>query len=453
MRFGPSASLDALGDAGARVDRDAGVARLPRELVERALESCPREVLLAGATEADDVLLDGSAVHFLPSGTPTDVLDADSGLVRGGTAEDVRQAIIVVDAMAAVDVLWAPVGATDVPDDEMAFTELLAAVEWSPKHFQHEVTAPWHVPAITAICEELSGSLEAYRARPRLSFVCCTRSPLAVGHPMVDLNVAMARLGGPIVVYPMPIAGATAPITVAGAVVMNVAEFLACAAAIQLQAPGAPLIMGAGTSLLDMKSGTFSFGAVETALMCAACVEVGHELGVPALAPGLATDALYGGVQAGYEKALKGLAVAQSGSDLITGGVGLLHGAGLFSLPQVVIDGEIAAMILRLLDGAEVTADAVMNEVTARVGFDGHFLGQKETSRRLRAGEVFLPEIATRVSVEAWANEGCDELSKARARAGEIVAAADARGPVLATATSEALRAIAAEAVAAVRAG
>ena len=453
MRFGPSVSLEALGEAGARVDREAGVARLPRELVERALAGCPREVLLAGATEADDVLLDGTAVHFMPSGTPTDVLDADTGRVRGATVEDLRQAIIVVDAMPAVDVLWAPVCGTDVPNEEMWSVELTAAVEWSPKHFQHEVTAPWHVDAVTAVCRELSGSLEAFRARPRLSFICCTRSPLGVGHPMLDLNVAVARLGGPVVVYPMPIAGATAPVTVAGAAVMNVAEFLGCAAAIQIQAPGAPLIMGAGTSLLDMKTGTFSFGAVETALMCATCVEVGHELGVPVLAPGLATDALYGGVQAGYEKGLKGLAVAQSGSDLITGGVGLLHGAGLFSLPQVVIDGEIAAMILRLLNGAEITADAVMNAATARVGFDGHFLGQKETTRRLRAGEVFQPEIATRESVASWEAGGRDELTRARERARSIVAAADARGPVLPEKTMEALRAITAEAAAVARAG
>jgi trimethylamine--corrinoid protein Co-methyltransferase len=451
MRFGPSASLEALGEAGARVDRAAGVARLSRELVERALATCPREVLLAGATEADDVLLDGSTVHFLPSGTPTDVLDAETGRVRSGTTEDVRQAIVVVDAMPAVDVLWAPVSPCDVPDDEMWFVELAAALEWSPKHFQHEVTASWHVDALTAVCRELSGSLDAFHARPRLSLICCTRSPLGVGHPMLDLNVAMAGLGVPIVVYPMPIAGATAPITVAGAAVMNVAEFLACAAAIELQAPGAPLIMGAGTSLLDMRAGTFSFGAVETAMMCATCVEVGHELGVPVLAPGLATDALYGGVQAGYEKALKGLAVAQSGSDLITGGVGLLHGAGLFSLPQVVIDGEIAAMILRLLAGAEVTAGAVMNAATAQVGFDGHFLGQKETTRRLRAGEVFQPDISTRESVESWEKEGRDELTRARERAREIVAAADARGPVLPEKTSEALRAIVADAVTAAR--
>ena len=143
MRFGRSAALESLGAAGARVDREAGVARLPRELVERALGSCPREVLLAGATEADDVLLDGSAVHFVPSGTPTKILDEETGRVRSGTVEDVRRAVIVADAMPAVDVMWAPVGAADLPKDEMAWHEFVTAVEWSPKHFQHEVTAAW----------------------------------------------------------------------------------------------------------------------------------------------------------------------------------------------------------------------------------------------------------------------------------------------------------------------
>jgi trimethylamine:corrinoid methyltransferase-like protein len=130
----------------------------------------------------------------------------------------------------------------------------------------------------------------------------------------------------------------------------------------------------------------------------------------------------------------------------------MLHGAGLFSLPQVVIDGEIVEMIQRLLRGAEVTEDAVMNAVTERVGFDGDFLRQKETSRRLRAGDVYQPRIATRVSIEAWERAGRDEFDRARERARDIVAAAEERGPVLPAATSEALRAVAAEALAAGRA-
>ena len=453
MHFGACESLDRLAEAGARVDREAGVARIPRELVERALATCPHDVLLAGATAEQDLLLDGSAVHFLPSGTPTKILDDETGLVRSGTTQDMRRAIIVTDEMPVVDVMWAAVGAADVSEDEMQPTELLTMLEWSDKHVQHEVTKPWHIESTLAIMSELCGGLDAYRTRPRVSFVCCTHSPLGVGGPFLDLNVEMARRGAPILIYPMPIAGATAPITVAGAATMNVAEFLAVATVIQLAAPGAPLMMGAGTSLLDMKAGTFSFGALETALMCAVCVEVGHELGVPVLAPGLATDSLHGGVQTGYEKALKGLAVAQSGADLITGGIGLLHGAGVFSLPQVVIDAEIATMIVRLLAGVEVTPASIMNDVTARVGFFGDFLRQKETSRRLRAGEVFQPEISTRTTVEGWERGGRDELTAARERAAAIVAAAEARGPLLPEGMRGTLRAIASGAIAAARAG
>ena len=175
----------------------------------------------------------------------------------------------------------------------------------------------------------------------------------------------------------MPIAGGTSPITVAGTVTMNVAEFLGTNAVIQLAAPGTPVLMGAGASLLDMKAGTFSFGALETALMVAACAEVAHELGVPVLCPGLGTDAKYGGIQAGYEKALKGLATAAAGADLVTGGIGLLSGAGLMSLPQIVIDAEIAEMIARLTAGADISASSVMAEAIERVGFSGSYLSER----------------------------------------------------------------------------
>ena len=189
----------------------------------------------------------------------------------------------------------------------------------------------------------------------------------------------------------MPIAGATAPLTVAGVVTMNTAEFLGVATAIELAAPGSRQIMGVGTSLLDMHATTFSFGALETALMCATGVAVAHYLGVPALAPGLATDAKYGGIQAGYEKALKGLIVAAAGSDLITGGIGLLSGAGIMSLPQIVIDAEMATMIQRLLDGAEVSARDGARRVDRPAPLQG----------RLSQGEGHLAAPARRRGVHA----------------------------------------------------
>jgi trimethylamine:corrinoid methyltransferase-like protein len=83
-----------------------------------------------------------------------------------------------------------------------------------------------------------------------------------------------------------------------------------------------------------------------------------------------------------------------------------------------------------------------MADVMARVGFTGDYLRQKETSQRLRAGEVFMPEIATRLSWEAWAADGRDEVGRASQRAAQIVAAADERGPVLADRARETLREI-----------
>jgi trimethylamine--corrinoid protein Co-methyltransferase len=444
MRFGRAQALDVLEGAGARVDREAGVARLPRELVERTVARLPRTVLLAGATPADDCLLEPGRIHFVPSGSPTATLDFETGEYRPSTLDDVRASTIVADAMPPVDILWALVSATDLPPERALFRELLTMLAWSPKHVQDEVTEPWQVEPMLAVAETLCGSLAAFRERPRLSFVCCTTSPLSVDGPLLDASIGVARHGAPVVVYPMPIAGATAPLTVAGAVAVNVAEFLGVATAIELAAPGSRLILGAGASLLDMRATTFSFGALETALMCATCVEVAHHLGVPVLAPGLATDARYGGVQAGYEKALKGLIVAAAGADLITGGIGVLSGAGLMSLPQIVIDAEIATMILRLLEGAEISPGTVLAETIGRLGFKGDYLKEKDTARRLRAGEVFMPAVATRLSLDAWRAEGRDDAAAATARVRELLAAAAARGPVLPPETIAALDAIAA---------
>jgi trimethylamine--corrinoid protein Co-methyltransferase len=446
MCFGRCQALDVLADAGGRVDREVGIARLPADLVERTVARLPRSVLLAGATPDDDCLLESGRIHFSPSGSPNVTLDFETGEYRPSTLEDVRRATIVADAMEPVDILWSLVGATDVGPERSLFRELLTMAAWDRKHIQDDVTFPWQVEPMLEIAATLSGGLDGYRERPRISYVCCTTSPLAIDSDLVDASIGVARYGGPIVVYPMPIAGATAPLTVAGVVTMNVAEFLGVATAIELSAPGSRQIMGVGTSMLDMHATTFTFGALESALMCATGVAVAHHLGVPALAPGLATDAKYGGIQAGYEKALKGLIVAQAGADLITGGIGLLSGAGIMSLPQIVIDAEMATMIRRLLDGAEIGPATVQAETIERVAFRGDYLKEKDTARRVRAGEVFMPEIASRLSLERWQADGRDEAAAASERVREIIAAADARGPLLPAETIARLDTIAAEA-------
>ena len=428
MRFGPCDALDDLAAAGATVDRERGVARMSPSLVRETLAGCSRRVVLGGLTPEDDCVLDEGASHFCNSGAPPKTLDLETGRRRPSTTQDLVDATRVLDAIGSTDIVWPIVAATDQAGDRRLMAELAVTLAHTRKHVQHELEGRWQVEAVRRMSEVAGGDL---RERPRVSLVCCTASPLLAHGELLDASTDLAAVGIPIVIYPMPIAGATAPITVAGAVTMNIAEFMGAATAMLLRAPGAPIIMGAGVSLLDMHQTTYSLGALETALMAATCVEIGHELGVPCLAPALASDAKLPGVQAGFEKALKGLTVASTAADLMTGGVGVLEGAGLMSLPQIIIDDEVAQMIKRILAGPVVSREEIMPEVIDRVGHTGNFLVEKETSRRLRAGEVFMPLIADRQSYEHWESSGADELDAARDRVRAILAEADAAGPIL----------------------
>ncbi len=428
MRYGEGDALKLLARAGAQVDAERGLARLPRELVLEALRGCPRDIVLGGATPADDCLLTEGEPHFVNSGSPTTILDHRTGVRRASTLEDLRQGTVVLDAIASTSIMWAIASATDVTSGERLFREMVTMLMWSRKHVQHEVEGRWQVEPFRRAAELAGGDLGS---RPRLSIVCCTASPLRAHPQLLDASSDLAAVGIPVVVLPMPIAGATAPITAAGSATMNVAEFLGAATAIRLAAPNAKIIMGVGTAHLDMRETTFSFGALEAGLAAAVCVEVAHELGVPCLAPALATDAKHPGIQAAYEKALKGLTVASTRPDLMTGGVGLLQGAGLASLPQVIIDDEIAQMILRILKGTEVTDETVMAEAMQRVGTDGNYLAERETRRRVHSGEVFFPLVSDRRSYEQWEAAGGDELGTAVARVEALLAEGDARGPLL----------------------
>ena len=427
MDFGHGDALEALAEAGAEVDRDRGVARIPSRLVEEALAMCPREIILGGATPADDCLLSEGVAHFTNSGSPPQALDFETGLRRSSTNDDLRRATMVLDT-ACTSIMWAICTSTDLPESHRTLAEAMTLLSWTRKHVMHEVEGRWQVESFKRMAELTGGDVGT---RPRLSIVCCTASPLHAHTELLDASTDVAALGFPVVVLPMPIAGATAPITIAGTATMNIAEFLGAAVAIQLRAPGARLIMGIGPGLIDMRQTTYSFGALEAGVSSAVCTEVAHHLGVSCLAPALASDAKYPGIQAGYEKALKGLTVASATPDLMTGGIGVLQGAGLMSLPQIVIDDEIAQMILRILDGAEITRETIMPESIERVGLTGNFLIEKETRTRLRAGELFLPRVSDRQSYEHWEAGGTTELDTAVACVREIVASAEERGPLL----------------------
>jgi len=422
--------LPRLQEAGANLDATSGVVRFPAELVASALTNCPRNVLMAGETSAQDVLLDGSRSFFNVSGCAAMTLDHVTGKLRPSTLKDVRDGTVVLDATPELDVVWTFVTANDVPLERRELVEYYTYLTETAKPFVM-VDCPTQTAPLRRIFEVLSGDLASFRKRPRVSLLCTADSPLGVDGNLLDVTAEFASLGAPVWVYSMPISGATAPVTLAGTLALMWAEILGVITAIQIVAPGAPVIACCGPGILDMRHTTMSLGNLESSLMGAASIEIGHHLGLPVHNAALSTDAKHCGVQAGYEKGLKVLTALATGVDIVSGGFGFLDSSSTFSLPMIPIDAEIAAMAQRMVKGIDISAETLMPEAVERVGIGGNFLKEKATRVRIRAGEHFQPRIASRLPFEQWISGGRSEIDEAIEIIQAALTARSERGPHL----------------------
>lgn len=429
MRMKGAAVLERLRAAGAEVD-DAGTVRLPAALVERAVAACPRELLMAGETPEQDVLLDGSRTFFNVSGCAAKTLDQESGVVRPSTLDDLRDGTVVLDATPELDVVWTFLTATDVPLERRELVEYYTYLTETSKPVVF-VDCPESTAHVRRIFEIVSGDLARFKARPRLSLLCAARSPLEVNGQLLDVACEFAALGAPVWAYSMPIAGATSPVTPAGTLALLWAEVLGVLTAVQTAVPGAPVLACCGPGILDMHSTAMSLGNLESTLMGAASVEIGHHLGLPVHNAALSTDAKHLGLQAGYEKGLKVMAAVATGVDICSGGFGFLDSSSTFSLRMIPVDAEIAAMATRIARGIEITPETLMGGSIADVGIAGDFLREKETRRRVRAGEHFVPRIGSRLPFEQWIAAGRTEADMADDLVRAALAAREERGPRL----------------------
>ena len=265
---------------------------------------------------------------------------------------------------------------------------------------------------------------------------------MAVDGRLLDHVIELAGCGAPLWLYSMPISGATAPVTVAGTLAQVWAEILGMTTVVQHVHPRSGVIACCGPAVLDMRTTTLSLGCLENTLVGIAGTEVGHYLGIPVHNAGFSSDAKHAGIQAGYEKALKGFAAASAGADMLSGGIGLIDSSNTWYMPLIPVEAEIIAMIKRMLAGAEISKQTLMGEVAERVGIGGNFLGEMETRRRIRAGEHFMPTIGPRPSYDAWKAEGRTEMDVAREKAEAALALHQTREPYFTAGQLAALRQI-----------
>ena len=281
MTFPDAGAQALLAEAGAAVDAATGRVRIPPRLVEEALAAAPRDVLLAGRDAAHDVRCDGTDVHLTLDGTGAYTLDHRTGERRPSTMQDLADASLVADAADEVGVVWNIVSAADAPPNTQVLDELAAIVSHTGKHIQGEVQRAEEVPYVLEILAAAADGGAWDPARPFFSIVYCPVPPLQHEPEMLGAGLALARAGVPTCIYSMGLTGATAPVTLAGAVMQANAEILSSIVLFQLARPGLGCIYVADTGVLDMRSGAYAAAAPESVLITQAMVGHGPSLRAP----------------------------------------------------------------------------------------------------------------------------------------------------------------------------
>lgn len=399
--------------AGAKVDRDTRVVRIPRTMVEDAIASAPSRVLLAGRDERHDLVLEGNRVYLGTGGTTIYVLDLE-GNKRKSTTRDVADIARLVDALDNVHFIVIPVYPDELPVEQVDVNRFYASLSHCSKHIQGGVYTLEGVRQVIRMGEIIAGGPDALRERPILSFIICLISPLKMDAHYTDMMLEIVRRGLPVSISVEPLSGATAPITLAGHLAQWAAEALSGVTLVQLTRKGSPCLPGYVGTITDLRNMGYLSGAVEQGLLNAGVAQLSHYWNLPCYATSGMSDSKALDVQTGYEGAMTTLMAALSGANFIHDAAGLMEFAMVASYEKYVIDNEVIGMAMRAVRGIEVSTETLAQEVIATVGPGGNFLAEEHTARHLRS-EFYFPTLSDRESREDWAAAGA-KTARDRAR-------------------------------------
>jgi trimethylamine--corrinoid protein Co-methyltransferase len=284
------------------------------------------------------------------------------------------------------------------------------------------------------------GGREALKAKPRAVFDVCPSPPLNWSAFASQNMIDLARAGVPAEIVSMPLAGATAPVTLIGAITQHAAECISGMTIHQLAGRGSPIVWGGAPAIFDMRSGATPMGAIETAMIDAAYAQVGKSLNLPTHCYLCASDGKLVDAQAGLESGMTALVGALAGVNMISG-AGMLDFLVCQSAEKLVIDAEGIAMAQRLLRGIATPTETLATVMFAQTGLKGEFLKIKDT-RRLFAQEQHLPsKVIDRGSMRAWQESGSlDAFGRAKIRVNELLG--NYRRPVIASEIEQELLAL-----------
>jgi trimethylamine--corrinoid protein Co-methyltransferase len=391
---------------------------LARTLVERALATAPRRITFWDVPGDRSFTVGENDVHFDPGSAALHIFDHRTQSRREAVTADLVEFHSLTQRLEDFHFQSTGLVSSDVPREVADCYRMFVAFQHCGKPI---VTGTFVQAGFGPMLEMLTllrGGSGQLRARPLAVFDACPSPPLKWSPLTAQSVLDCARAGIPSEFVAMPLTGATAPVTLSGALVQHVAENFSGIAIAQGCSPGAPVIFGGSPASFDHRKGTPPMGAMETMMIDMAYSQIAKSLGLPTHAYMGLSDAKCVDAQAGLETGMGAVLAALAGINVVSGG-GMMAYENCISLEKLVIDHQIIRMAYRLIEGVTQRDEVMALDIFRDILHGDDFMGHPHTVRWLRQ-EHWYPRLIDRGGPEEWEAEGkptlADRAAEERAR-------------------------------------
>jgi trimethylamine--corrinoid protein Co-methyltransferase len=399
-------ALEIFRKAGCIVKGD--LVRMDRDFVMEMIAKAPREFTLTPRNPDRTIPIGGKHILFGNVSSPPNYWDMEIGKKVPGTREMCANLLKLTQYFNCIHFAGGyPVEPVDIHARERHLDVLFDKLTLTDKVMHAYSLGKERVEDVMEMVRIGSGlSHEEFDAKPRMYTNINSTSPLKHDYPMIDGCLRMARRGQAIVVTPFTLAGAMAPVTMAGAVAQSLAEALCAIALFQYVAPGIPCVIGTFTSNVDMKSGAPAFGTPEYMRATQMTGQMARFYGLPLRSSGVCAANVPDG-QAMWETSNSLWAAVQSGTNMVYHAAGWLEGGLIASPEKFIMDCEVVQQIQRYMDPAifATSADDIALDAIKEVGNEGHYFGIQHTQDRYETA-FYQPFLSDWKNYEAWEEAG-----------------------------------------------
>ncbi|MDR5672358.1 Trimethylamine:corrinoid methyltransferase [Halalkaliarchaeum sp. AArc-CO] len=386
--------------------------RIPEPVLEQSIDRAPESFTLH-TRNGDAVVVGKGEPVFAPAFGPTELYTEGDGF-REATLADVETFARLAHEEDVVDCAGYNVcEPVDVPEPQRARESMKRTLLTTDL----PVVGSAYGRRRSQECLELAGIAadDPDLTRPRVLGQVSPVSPRRWPEAMAAGLLTYAARGQPVIVMSQPLAGASAPATLAGAVILANAEILSGIVLAQLENPGTPVVYGSALTALDMETTSIAAAAPEAALGAAATAQLARSYNLPSRGGGGVTDAKRLDDQAGSESMLGLLAGIDAGIDFTLHAVGILDSYRAVSPEKFLLDCERIRAIRRIRQGIDVTGETIAGALLAETSPDGDFLSARHTVKHARKS-LFRPDLAVRDAGDSPNVSGRSAVERAQAR-------------------------------------